>query len=99
MYTQAGSSGHTSAFLEKTLALPCRMYPQRQAMMLSAETPPQSAPLLCPHASSVALAFFIAFLMARPFIALPTFFAFFMAAFIAAAFFMPDFFMAAFIAA
>merc|ERR1712151_730057 len=63
-----------------------------------------SAPLLCPHASTVALAFFMALLTARPFIAafitLLAFFAFFIAAFIAApfmaAFFMaPPFFIAA----
>merc|ERR1719291_479572 len=56
-----------------------------------AEYPQRPATVLCPHASAVAVAFFIT---------LPTFFAFFIAAFIAppfmAAFFMaPAFFIAA----
>merc|ERR1719229_399907 len=66
----------------------------------------KSAPRLRPHASAVALDFFMALLMARPFIAafitLLAFFAFFIAAFIAApfmaAFFMaPPFFIALFL--
>merc|ERR1711972_201973 len=104
MYAQTGWRGRTSPLLEEiTLARPCRVDPQRQARMCRGQNSFQkSAPPICSHASADALDFFMAFRIARPFMAaffitLLAFFAF-IAAFIAA-FFMPDFFMAAFIAA
>merc|ERR1711933_590095 len=91
IYKRAGPSGRATPASKKPWPCPAG-YPQRPATVL------------CPHASAVALAFFIALLMAAFFITLPTFFAFFIAAFIAppfmAAFFMaPAFFIAFFIAA
>merc|ERR1719291_802982 len=95
-YTQTGPNGHATAGLETTLAMPCGVSTTARQDLLS-QSLLKSAPLLCPQASAVALAFFMAFLMARPlmaFITLLTFFTFFMAAFIAPPF-MADFFMAA----
>merc|ERR1712066_369389 len=87
IYKRAGPSGPATPASKKPWPCPAE-YPQRPATVL------------CPHASAVALAFFIALLMAAFFITLPTFFAFLIAAFIApppmAAFFMaPAFFIAA----
>merc|ERR1711972_679444 len=94
--TQTGTSSHATASLETTLATPCGISTTAGQHLLN-QTLFKSALLLCPQASAVALAFFMAFLMARPFMAfipMLTFFAFFIAAFMAAPF-MADFFMAA----
>merc|ERR1719190_231906 len=86
---------------QKNLAVPCRLSHNGSHDLVSTSLL-KSAPLLLPHASAVAF-FFMALLMARPFIAafitLLTFFAFmaFIAfmAFMAAFFMAPAFFIAA----
>merc|ERR1719291_747084 len=96
-YTQTGPSDHQTASLATAPAMPCGVSTTARWHLVS-KSLLKSARLLCPQASAVALAFFMAFLMARPFMAfitLLTFFAFFMAAFIAAPF-MADFMAAAF---
>merc|ERR1719382_1435930 len=98
-YTQTGPSDHQTASLATAPAMPCGVSTTARRHLVS-KSLLKSARLLCPQASVVALAFFVAFLVARPFMAfitLLTFFAFFIATFMAAPF-MADFFMAAFIA-
>merc|ERR1719382_2415612 len=95
-YTQTGPSDHQTASLATTPAMPCGVSTTARRHLVSKSLLKSARPL-CPQASAVALAFFMAFLMARSFMAfitLLTFFAFFMAAFIAPPF-MADFFMAA----
>merc|ERR1712190_637111 len=89
--TRAGPSGHATLSLHETLATPCRVSTTAGHGVLSTNLL-KSVLLLRSHASAVALAFFMAFLIAAFFITLPAFFAF-MAFFIAAPF-MADFFMA-----
>merc|ERR1719391_1389814 len=99
LYTD-GPSSHATPGLAKNTWRALQTKPQRQATV--SKDLLNSAPLLLPHASAVAF-FFMALLMARPFIAaffitLLAFFAFM--AFIAFIAFMAAFFMApAFIAA
>merc|ERR1712060_998908 len=70
-YTQTGPNGHATAGLETTLAMPCGVSTTARQDLLS-QGLLKSAPLLCLQASAVALAFFMAFLMARPFMAFIT---------------------------
>merc|ERR1719229_1400470 len=71
-YTQARARprGHATLSLHETLATPCRVSTMAGHGVLSTNLL-KSVPMLRSHASAVALAFFMAFLIAAFFITLP----------------------------